>query len=161
MPSLVATTSTPARKPFVRTHYVRTNNICFPLPRERSKIKNRQNLRHPSSLCNLGCFSNYYFLIHRDHFIYLMLQVILVDLEKFLKIRMPEFGQCPKFSQFYILECSIRVISICFHKSSFFYTLNFIYKGEKIKSKIFNKLTAPFQTDQKRPVQEHVYIAQS
>ena len=26
MPSLVATTSTPARKPFVRTHYVRTNN---------------------------------------------------------------------------------------------------------------------------------------
>ena len=25
MPSLVATTSTPARKPFVRTHYVRTN----------------------------------------------------------------------------------------------------------------------------------------
>ena len=24
MPSLVATTSTPARKPFVRTHYVRT-----------------------------------------------------------------------------------------------------------------------------------------
>ena len=27
MPSLVATTSTPARKPFVRTHYVRTNNI--------------------------------------------------------------------------------------------------------------------------------------
>ena len=28
MPSLVATTSTPARKPFVRTHYVRTN-IAF------------------------------------------------------------------------------------------------------------------------------------
>ena len=28
MPSLVATTSTPARKPFVHTHYVRTNNIC-------------------------------------------------------------------------------------------------------------------------------------
>ena len=27
MPSLVATTSTPARKPFVRTHYVRTNNF--------------------------------------------------------------------------------------------------------------------------------------
>ena len=26
MPSLVATTSTPARKPFVRTHYVRTKN---------------------------------------------------------------------------------------------------------------------------------------
>ena len=26
MPSLVATTSTPARKLFVRTHYVRTNN---------------------------------------------------------------------------------------------------------------------------------------
>ena len=26
MPSLVATTSAPARKPFVRTHYVRTNN---------------------------------------------------------------------------------------------------------------------------------------
>ena len=25
MPSLVATTSTPAQKPFVRTHYVRTN----------------------------------------------------------------------------------------------------------------------------------------
>ena len=29
MPSLVATTSTPARKPFVRTHYVRTNNAKF------------------------------------------------------------------------------------------------------------------------------------
>ena len=29
MPSLAATTSTPARKPFVRTHYVRTN-ICKP-----------------------------------------------------------------------------------------------------------------------------------
>ena len=29
MPSLVATTSTPARKPFVRTHYVRTNNNLF------------------------------------------------------------------------------------------------------------------------------------
>ena len=28
MPSLVATTSTPARKPFVRTHYVCTN-IAF------------------------------------------------------------------------------------------------------------------------------------
>ena len=27
MPSLVATTSTPARKPFVRTHYVRTNKV--------------------------------------------------------------------------------------------------------------------------------------
>ena len=27
MPSLVATTSTPARKPFVRTHYVRTNYL--------------------------------------------------------------------------------------------------------------------------------------
>ena len=27
MPSLVATTSTPARKPFVRTHYVRTNYV--------------------------------------------------------------------------------------------------------------------------------------
>ena len=25
MPSIVATTSTPARKPFVRTHYIRTN----------------------------------------------------------------------------------------------------------------------------------------
>ena len=29
MLSLVATTSTPARKPFVRTHYVRTNNAKF------------------------------------------------------------------------------------------------------------------------------------
>ena len=29
MPSLVATTSTPARKPFVRTHYVRTKNTRF------------------------------------------------------------------------------------------------------------------------------------
>ena len=29
MPSLVATTSTPARKPFVRTHYVRTNKMGF------------------------------------------------------------------------------------------------------------------------------------
>ena len=29
MPSLVATTSTPARKPFVRTHYVRTNRTPF------------------------------------------------------------------------------------------------------------------------------------
>ena len=29
MPGLVATTSTPARKPFVRTHYVRTNNAKF------------------------------------------------------------------------------------------------------------------------------------
>ena len=29
MPSLVATTSTPAQKPFVRTHYVRTNNAKF------------------------------------------------------------------------------------------------------------------------------------
>ena len=29
MPSLVATKSTPARKPFVRTHYVRTNNAKF------------------------------------------------------------------------------------------------------------------------------------
>ena len=29
MPSLVATTSTPARKPFVRTHYVRTKSICL------------------------------------------------------------------------------------------------------------------------------------
>ena len=29
MPSLVATTSTPARKPFVRTHYVRTNRIVI------------------------------------------------------------------------------------------------------------------------------------
>ena len=27
MPSLVATTSTPAQKPFVRTHYVRTNGF--------------------------------------------------------------------------------------------------------------------------------------
>ena len=29
MPSLVATTSTPARKPFVRTHYVRTNVVSI------------------------------------------------------------------------------------------------------------------------------------
>ena len=29
MPSLVATTSTPARKPFVRTHYVRTKNLAI------------------------------------------------------------------------------------------------------------------------------------
>ena len=29
IPSLVATTSTPARKPFVHKHYVRTNNAKF------------------------------------------------------------------------------------------------------------------------------------
>ena len=32
MPSLVATTSTPARKLFVRTHYVRTKNLAKPAP---------------------------------------------------------------------------------------------------------------------------------
>ena len=39
MPSLVATTSTPARKPFVRTHYGRTN---FKL-----QFQNACGLRHP------------------------------------------------------------------------------------------------------------------
>ena len=66
MPSLVATTSTPAWKPFVRTHYIRTNYFSFALGFNRlsenciadarsRKMKNSYGLISAiGTICDLG-----------------------------------------------------------------------------------------------------------
>ena len=71
MPSLVATTSTPARKPFVRTHYVRTNK------RVRDKFSLRCHGNHIIEHISHIIVHIFHIIVHISHIMVHIFHIII------------------------------------------------------------------------------------